>query len=231
LANNMMPALAQLLGQQQSLASLGGAYDRAQGRYATNYLDPYSTAAQGAPSMLGDSLGLGGAEGTRRAQEAFTAGPGYQFALDQGLQALNRSAASRGMLASGNNTQDILRFSQGLAGQEFGNWQNRLGDFSQLGLGAAQGQTGRQSSLAALDYGYGQDQAGIYTNTANRLADLAQPQQRQPSGIGSAIAGGLNLAGTIGGLALAPMSGGMSIPASSFAGQAIRNQLGHYFQR
>ena len=112
--------------------------------------------------MQANALGLNGAAGNEAATNAFQAGPGYQFALDQGLQALNRNAASRGMLASGNNTQDIIKYAQGLANQEYGNWQNRLGNFSQLGLYAAAGQTGRQNSLAALDYGYGQDQAGVY---------------------------------------------------------------------
>lgn len=229
----MMPALAQLMGQQNALGALAPAYDKAKGQYATNYYDPYSTATQGAPQMQADALGLGGAAGNERATDAFQAGPGYQFALDQGLEALNRNAASRGMLASGNNTQDILKYSQGLANQEYGNYLNRLGDFSQLGLSSAAGQTGRQNSLASLDYGYGQDQAGVYSNTANNISSLLKPQQQQQSGIGSAIEGGLNLAGTLGlgGLALAPMTGGASIPATSFAGQAIRSQLGHYFQR
>jgi hypothetical protein len=229
----MMPALVQIAGQQQALGALAPAYDKAQGRYATNYYDPYSTATAGAPQLQADALGLGGAAGNERATGAFQAGPGYQFALDQGLEALNRNAASRGMLSSGNNTQDIIRFANDYASKRFDDWQTKLGDLSQLGLSSAAGQTGRQNSLASLDYGYGQDQAGVYSNTANNISSLLKPQQQQQSGIGSAIAGGLNLAGTLGlgGLALAPFTGGTSILPSSFAGQAIRNQLGHYFQR
>lgn len=194
--NNMMGALIQLMGQQNALGALGPAYDKATKRYDTNYYDPYTSATNAAPGAMSDALGLGGAAGNQRATEAFQAGPGYQFALDQGLQALNRNAASRGMLSSGNNSQDIVRFSQGLANQEYGNYLNRLGDFSRLGLGAAQGQTGRQSDLASLDTGYGNAQAGIYTNTANNIADImGRNQQQRSSGLGSAIAGGINLAG------------------------------------
>lgn len=194
--NDMASALIQLMGQQQALGALGPAYEKATGRYQTNYYDPYTQATSGSAGMQANALGLGGAAGNQAATEAFQAGPGYQFALDQGLQALNRNAASRGMLSSGNNTQDILRFSQGLANQEYGNWLNRLGDFTRLGLGAAQGQTGRQSDLASLDYGYGKDQAGIYTNTANNISDImGRNQQQRQSGLGSAIAGGINLAG------------------------------------
>lgn len=198
MADNTMGILAQILGQQSALGALGPAYNNAQGRYQTNYYDPYSQATQGAPGMQANALGLNGAAGNEAATNAFQSGPGYQFALDQGLQAIDRNAASRGMLSSGNNTQDILKYSQGLANQEYGNWQNRLGDFSQMGLSSAAGQTGRQNSLAQLDYGYGQDQAGVYSNTANNISSLLKPQQQQQqSGIGSAIAGGLNLGGSL----------------------------------
>jgi hypothetical protein len=215
---DMTSALIQLMGQQQALGALGPAYEKAQGRYDKNYYDPYTQPTQGAAGMQADALGLGGAAGTQRAQEAFTAGPGYQFALDQGLQALNRNAASRGMLSSGNNTQDILRYSQGLANQEYGNWLNRLGDFSQLGLSSAAGQTGRQNALAGLDTGYGNAQAGVYSNTANNLAELMAPKQQQPSGLGSAIAGGLNLGGSLVG---AYFGGPYGAAAGGAAGSAL----------
>jgi hypothetical protein len=221
LADNTMSILAQLMGQQSALGALGPAYDKAQGRFATNYYDPYTQATQGAAGMQANALGLGGAAGNEAATNAFQAGPGYQFALDQGLQALNRNAASRGMLASGNNTQDILKYSQGLANQEYGNWLNRLGDFSQLGLSSAAGQTGRQNALAGLDTGYGNAQANIYSNTANNLAELMAPKQQQPSGLGSAIAGGLNLGGSLlGGLASGGLLGGTG---------ALGGSLGRFF--
>jgi hypothetical protein len=221
LADNTMSILAQLMGQQSALGALGPAYDKAQGRFATNYYDPYTQATSGAPQMQANALGLGGAAGNEAATNAFQAGPGYQFALDQGLEALNRNAASRGMLSSGNNTQDILRYSQGLANQEYGNWLNRLGDFSQLGLSSAAGQTGRQNALAGLDTGYGNAQAGVYSNTANNLAELMAPKPQQPSGLGSAIAGGLNLGGSLlGGLASGGLLGGTG---------ALGGSLGRFF--
>ena len=197
MADNMMGILAQIMGQQSALGALSPAYNNAKSNYATNYYDPYSSATQGAPQMQANALGLNGAAGNEAATNAFQAGPGYQFALDQGLQALNRNAASRGMLASGNNSMDINKYAQGVANQEYGNWLNNLGNFSNTGLSAAAGQTGRQNSLAALDYGYGKDQAGIYSNTANNITDLLKPQQKQQSGLGSAIAGGLNLGSSL----------------------------------
>lgn len=222
MANNQMGLLAAIMGQQGSLDALGRGHDSAVKRFDTNYYDPYTKATAGAPGMLANALGLGGAAGNQAATNAFHAGPGYQFALDQGLQGLDRTAASRGMLSSGNNTQDILKYSQGLANQEYGNWQDRLGNFSQMGLGAAQGQTGRQNSLASLDTGYGNAQAGVYSNTANNISDLLKPQQQQQSGLGTALAGGLNLGGALLGSAGGPMGSAIGGGLGSLTGKALQ---------
>lgn len=81
----------------------------------------------GGQGILRDVLGLGGADGSARAMSAFHgANPGYQFQMDQGLDALDRRAASRGMLSSGNTNLDTLNYSQGLADQSFGDWFDRL---------------------------------------------------------------------------------------------------------
>ena len=49
----------------------------------------------------------------------FQQDPGYQFRMDQGQQALERSAAARGGLLSGAALKDTARFSQGLASQDY----------------------------------------------------------------------------------------------------------------
>lgn len=51
---------------------------------------------------------------------------GYQFARDQGEQAINRSAAAKGMLGSGNVLAELAKYGQGMASQEYGNQVNRL---------------------------------------------------------------------------------------------------------
>ena len=52
--------------------------------------------------------------------------PAYQFRLNQGLEDLQRSAASKGMLGSGNILGEITRYSQGLASTEYDNEFKRL---------------------------------------------------------------------------------------------------------
>jgi hypothetical protein len=90
----------------------------------------------------------------------FQADPGYQFRMSEGLKALERSAASRGLLQSGGTLKDITRFGQDAASQEYQNAfqrylterQARLQPLEyRIGLGqaAASGQAGNIGSTAA----------------------------------------------------------------------------------
>lgn len=63
---------------------------------------------QGGP---GAEPGIGEFEGPRDVTEM----PGYEFALDQGLESLASSGAARGMQLSGNQMEDITKFGQGHA--------------------------------------------------------------------------------------------------------------------
>lgn len=51
--------------------------------------------------------------------------PGYQFRLQQGLQAVQNSAAARGGLLGGNAAKAMNDYAQGSASQEYGNVYNR----------------------------------------------------------------------------------------------------------
>jgi hypothetical protein len=82
---------------------------------------------EGGEGMIRDALGLGGGDGKARAMAAFQdTNPGYQFQMDQGLDAIDRRAASRGMLGSGNTNLDTINYASGVADQSFGNWFDRL---------------------------------------------------------------------------------------------------------
>lgn len=73
--------------------------------------------------------------------------PAVQFRLQQGQQAIERSAASRGGLVSGNTLQDVNQFAQGVASEEFNNSFNRALATAGLGLGAAGTQAGLTSDV------------------------------------------------------------------------------------
>jgi hypothetical protein len=83
--------------------------------------------------------------------------PGYQFRLQEGMKALERSAAARGGSQGGAAAKSLARFSQGLASQEYQNAFNRSrSDYTTQIAGL--------SSLA--NFGQVANQQNLYANTA-----------------------------------------------------------------
>ena len=58
-------------------------------------------------------------------QEELAANPSYQFRLGQGQDALQRAAAAKGVLRTGGTLQDLLKYGQDYASQEYENASNR----------------------------------------------------------------------------------------------------------
>lgn len=87
----------------------------------------------------------------------FKADPGYQFRLDQGLQAMDRSAAARGGLQSGAALKGAQQYGQNLASNEYNNAFNRQMSMAGMGQQAANsmgnyaGQYGQNYGNALLD--------------------------------------------------------------------------------
>lgn len=170
----------------QSLAAL----DAARGAF-----DPLTAKYGAGTDLYLDSLGVNGAEGNQRAVDAFQTAPGYDFAMNQGLDAIDRRAASRGMLASGNTNLDTINYATGVANQEYGNWQNRLGGLVSPEMAAASGVAGIETGRAGL---YGQDAQ----NRVNLASGVAAEQNNQTTqaanaamqGSGNLWGLGLNLA-------------------------------------
>lgn len=57
---------------------------------------------------------------------SFASSPTYQFAFNQGLDALNRRAAATGKTGSGNYLADLMKYGQGMASQQYFNQANLL---------------------------------------------------------------------------------------------------------
>lgn len=91
--------------------------------------------------------------------------PGYQFRMQQGQQALERSAAARGGLASGGFMKGLDRYSQGLASDEYNNAWNR----QQTGYG---NQWGRLYQLSGMGLNAAQNLGGIGSSFANNMSNL-----------------------------------------------------------
>lgn len=106
----------------------------------------------------------------------YQADPGYQFRLDQGQQALERSAAARGGLLSGGALKDTTAYAQGMASQEYGNAYNRFNnDQSTI--------WNRLSGLAGVGQQANNTIAQVGSNTASQIG-------QNTIGAGNAIAAG-----------------------------------------
>jgi hypothetical protein len=109
---------------------------------------PYSQGGQSAFSNLQSLLGMGGQPNFGAMNSALQNYPGYQFAMDQGVQALDRSAASRGTLLSGGQLKDLTAYGQGMGSQLFNRYFDQNYQLASLGENAA-AQTGNAGSNAA----------------------------------------------------------------------------------
>lgn len=102
--------------------------------------------------------------------------PGYQFQLQQGMDALQSSAAAGGGLASGRTMIDAMKFGQGLASQDFGSFQNRLAALGQSGQSAAAMQGDANTNYAQMGTNalgsIGNAQAAGKIGSANAFSDM-----------------------------------------------------------
>src|SRR5262245_39310004 len=177
------------LGRAGGLASLAGGLGGAASAYERGIAPLGAAAGQAgdAASLYLDALGMRGPEGVSRAQGAFTTSPGYNFALDQGLEAINRSRNISGQLAGGNTSRQAQQFGQGLAQQEYSNFLNRLQPYAGL-QSQLLGQQGQLlSGLGGIYSGTGQFGANFLGGQGQALANLYGGFAPQLSGLGTGL--------------------------------------------
>jgi hypothetical protein len=158
-------AQANAAGQAQDFLGDESELQRKEQQKAIKRLEPFRSAGQEALARLyattkGDAAG-------------FTETPGYQFRLAEGIKAIDRSAAAKGVLFSGRQVKDVQRYGEGLASNEFANFQNRLYDISGLGLSAGSAQSGIQPNIntggANAILAGGDAAAGAYAGVAGAV--------------------------------------------------------------
>lgn len=141
---------------QQGQTSAIGALDAAKGAYQP------LTSKYGAATSLGlDALGVNGADGNARAVDAFHAGPGYEYAVKQAGDMINRQGAVGGAGLNGNTLAALSDRAGNMANQEYDNWVKNLNGYVSPELQATGG-------VANADT----NQAGVYTGTAGNIANL-----------------------------------------------------------
>jgi hypothetical protein len=147
---------------QQGRDALNTGYGQASNLYG-NLLSSNTAGA----NAYGDASGANGAAGYARAQQNFQANPGYQFQMNQGLQALDRTHAAAGNLNSGNADADTLKYATGLAKQSYQGYLSGLNPYlagqQQATAGAANSATGLAGNLNQNFQGQGNAVNANYT--------------------------------------------------------------------
>jgi hypothetical protein len=160
----------------------------AQYNQTRNDLAPYRQAGTQALGQLQSEL----PNLTRQFSAAdFQADPGYAFNMQQGNQAIQRSAASRGLLNSTGTMKNMANFSQNLASNEYGNAYNRFTQNQNQRLGALQNLSSGGQNAAVQTGGFG---ANAVNAISNNMMGAANAQGA------NAIAQGNNMNGLLGNL-------------------------------
>jgi len=129
-----------------------------------------------------------------------TSNPAYQFQLKQGQQALDRSAAARGIGYSGAQMKAAQEWGQGLASQQYDKEYNRasgeFGDYFNRLAGLSQGGQQAAGSMANAGIQYANNASNTFGNLSNaQTSILGQQANARASGYAAnanALSGGLN---------------------------------------
>lgn len=109
---------------------------------------PYAEQGGQAFGTLSDFLGVNGQANANNALANYRSAPGYQFQLNEGLGAINNSAAARGGLNSGATLKALQGYGQNLADQDFQQHLKNLGGLGTMGM-TAEGQMGNYRNQVA----------------------------------------------------------------------------------
>ncbi len=82
---------------------------------------------------------------------AFFESPDYQFNLQQGQQAIDRSLAARGRSLSGAGVKEGVRYASGLASGQYSDFTNRLLAMAGLGQAATTATAGAGANMANMN--------------------------------------------------------------------------------
>lgn len=153
-----------------------------------------------ADAALGAQLGVSGAPAN---YAAFNNSPGYQFAIQQGDQAINRNAAAQGSLYTPQTMASLSQYNTGYASQNYNTYISQLMQSAGLGAsgnqGLASGVTSTGGNISQLQQNQGNANAGGAANQAGVISNLLGklPYGQIGSGL-SSLAGGNNTSNTSG---------------------------------
>jgi hypothetical protein len=155
-------------------------------------LQPWMNQGQTSLEQLGRMTGPHGQFMQPFGMQQFQQSPSYQFNLQQGQQAIDKAANARGNYYAPQTLQDISKFTQGVAGNDFNNAYNQY-------MGTQQQEFNMLNSLSS---GGQNAAAGIGGFGSNAVQSAGQFQTSGAAAQGAGVMGASNaIAG--GGLGLA----------------------------
>jgi hypothetical protein len=184
-------------------------------------LSPYAEGGVNANRLIGNALGVNGADAQREYYSGFQTDPGFQSEVDAGLRGIEGSANGRSGLYSGSTLKALQGYGQGKMGQAYNNRLNALMGYGQQGMQAA----GQQAQMASqyggdrmnLEYGYGQQQAGNRINLGNAMAANRNTGINNLLGIGG-VAARMFAAGATGGMSEVARAGSGAVRGAAGGG-------------
>lgn len=166
--------------------------------------EPFRQAGLTSQNQLLTLLGLKGGDAASAeygmaakpfGMDQFEADPGYAFRLSEGIKALERSAAARGGLLSGQTLKGVNRYGQDMASQEYMNAFNRyqiernarLNPLQSL-LGSGQTATNQLTAAAGqLGQGLAQSYGNLGQAQASGYVGMGQAAMGATQGISNAM--------------------------------------------
>src|SRR3989440_2363035 len=216
-AGGVLGSLEQLLQSPTAkglISGGGGIYQLLQGRN----LQGMAQTAFGRSDPFGQYRGVYGQQlmNLMAHPDQITNDPGYKFAFGQGQQAVERSAAARGFLGSGNEAIALQEYGMGFANDYLHQQEQFLSGLAGSGIspnfGAALGGYGAGADLS------GQGLAGLaYGTTRFGGAAAGTPGSARPSSAGGGAAAAVGMASKGIGVynTLAGATGGTKIPTGA----------------
>lgn len=122
-----------------------------------------TTRTDNMPALQARNSGLTGYQNLLQNPGQITQDPGYQFGLQQGVNAYDNSGAARGMRLSGSQAKALTRFGQDYGQTKFNESLNRYGNLAGLG------QTGT-STIAGAGQNYANTAGQNITGAGNAAA-------------------------------------------------------------
>jgi len=100
--------------------------------------------------------------------------PGYKFMYEQGQKGVENIAGSKGKLFSGQTLQELTRYGQDYASNQYDKEINRRMGVAKLGMEATKGYDESSLNLADIQAGRGQAQAKQFEDWGKYLAGFEQ---------------------------------------------------------